>query len=95
MIADGISLRSLRKLPVDSLWSIQILSFSRAMMVIRRTGNLEIASKEFYEHEICVRVHTGWLLFSVGESWSPRVMWSGTRREIGHKHLMDVIIRVC
>ena len=46
MIADGISLRSLRKLPVYSLWSIQLLSFSRAMMVIRRTGNLEIASNE-------------------------------------------------
>lgn len=54
----------------------------------------ECFKREFYEHEICVRLHTGWSFFSTGESVCTRVVWSGTRSGIGNEHLMGVIIRV-
>ena len=48
----------------------------------------------FLEQQICVRVRTGLLLFSVGAVLCLRVIWCGTHREIGNKHLMVVIIGV-
>ena len=41
-----------------------------------------------------MQVDTGFLLFSIGGSLCPRVIWGGTRRGIGHEHLVGVTIRV-
>ena len=44
-------------------------------LILSRLLRVQVSRREFYEHEICFRVHTGRLFFSFGESLCPRIMW--------------------
>ena len=46
----------------------------------------ECFKREFCEHETCVRVHTGWLFFSIGESSCKCPSWDLQRASCGYHH---------
>ena len=89
----------------ECLKGVKAVAVSVIDIFASSTGNFNITHED--DGERCVRLKHNTLsveteheilglmtLFSVGGSFCPRVLWGGTRRGIGHKHLVGIVIRV-